>query len=893
MKRHVSIFAFLLGALAATEVVAAGSQSVTAWGYWAPGADSPYVHDEKWFPDPNSVALWEWSDPQSFSAKLPEGWKVRHWRVSQPQEFTDGSPDSEGSELDGSAGKAVVTWEYSSHYGAMVYLAVKYDYIKYNLKYDLAGGSGTAKGTNGVSYVDEYALAAAPSKTGYTFRKWKASSNGAEFVAGATVSGKDLCPDTWHADGSNVTMTAQWTTNTYTVMFNGNGGTPSPESKIVTYDSEYGALASCERQGWKFDGWYTATDGGTKVEPTTKVTITENQILYAHWTQKFTVTFYEASQFWKGETEDTGIIAVREVESGESVKDIPSDPEHPGYVFNGWSGNYSSVIRDEKVRATYTGNSYTVRFNANDGSGRRTTQQFEYGKDQALLLNPLSRIGYTLRGWADSQAPTVKKYDPGEMVSNLAMGGTVDLYALWTPISYTVAFDGNGGEGKMDGVRVEFGSEYVVPECAFTKQGCEFRSWSVVIGGVATNFEAGTVVSNLTSEADATMTFKAEWAGYYTVAFDRNGGEGTMTNVTFEQNVECQLPSNAFVKTGYRFFAWDDVLNGKRYEDGARVCNLAQAGETNALKAVWSTNTYTVVFLPGGAKGTMEDQEFLYDRPQVLRDCTFSRGDPALWSFAGWTNSAAGGPLYTNQETVVNLTADPDGCVELTAVWTSELSDLALAMRCENLNWSKQLGTWKAGEIDGVSCAMSDPENAYAYASMKSQNMHTNGTLRFSWKSTGGDQAVALYSASGASITGKSWDLKGEIDKWHSCEIDVDFGNMEAGYVVIYHWHGDDGTSCYITKMTWTPAGGSEHPVPTDADKVTISSAAVSDGKFVLSFKSDEKFDYNLLTNANLHINSWGILDVFVGDGSVHTFKPEIRDEQPQLFYKVDTIQRK
>ena len=69
--------------------------------------------------------------------------------------------------------------------------------------------------------------------------------------------------------------------------------------------------------------------------------------------------------------------------------------------------------------------------------------------------------------------------------------------------------------------------------------------------------------------------------------------------------------------------------------------------------------------------------------------------------------------------------------------------------------------------------------------------------------------------------------------------------------------------------------------------------AAVSDGKFTLSFKSDEKFDYNLLTNANLLIDSWGVMTNEVGTGETITFEPQIIEGQPQLFYKVETIQKK
>ena len=88
--------------------------------------------------------------------------------------------------------------------------------------------------------------------------------------------------------------------------------------------------------------------------------------------------------------------------------------------------------------------------------------------------------------------------------------------------------------------------------------------------------------------------------------------------------------------------------------------------------------------------------------------------------------------------------------------------------------------------------------------------------------------------------------------------------------------------------MTWTPGG----PVPGPTNAVEISSMEFLDGKFILRFKSDGDFDYNLLTNANLLIDSWGVMTHAVGTGGTMYFEPAILPGQPQLFYKVETIQK-
>ena len=70
------------------------------------------------------------------------------------------------------------------------------------------------------------------------------------------------------------------------VTFDPNGGTLSAgeESKLVQPDSPYGSLPTPTRVNYRFDGWFTEKDGGTKVEETTIMSSRAAHTLYAHWT---------------------------------------------------------------------------------------------------------------------------------------------------------------------------------------------------------------------------------------------------------------------------------------------------------------------------------------------------------------------------------------------------------------------------------------------------------------------------------------------------------------------------------------------------------------------------------------------------------------------------------
>lgn len=73
-----------------------------------------------------------------------------------------------------------------------------------------------------------------------------------------------------------------------TITFSETGGKTTIPNEVIRYDSEktnyYKSYAPVSRDGYKFEGWYTAKTGGTKVTDSTVVTNTVDHTLYAHWT---------------------------------------------------------------------------------------------------------------------------------------------------------------------------------------------------------------------------------------------------------------------------------------------------------------------------------------------------------------------------------------------------------------------------------------------------------------------------------------------------------------------------------------------------------------------------------------------------------------------------------
>lgn len=70
-----------------------------------------------------------------------------------------------------------------------------------------------------------------------------------------------------------------------TVYFDANGGSVDTDHKSLMSEELYGPLPTPVRSGYRFNGWFTAPNGGTQILPTTVVTAKTDTTLYASWSR--------------------------------------------------------------------------------------------------------------------------------------------------------------------------------------------------------------------------------------------------------------------------------------------------------------------------------------------------------------------------------------------------------------------------------------------------------------------------------------------------------------------------------------------------------------------------------------------------------------------------------
>lgn len=139
---------------------------------------------------------------------------------------------------------------------------------------------------------------------------------------------------------SDTTVNAVWTPVTVKLNYDAAGGNLTNTSKNITYGGTYGDLESPERDGYTFTGWYTAANGGTQITKDTKVEVTSDQTIYAHWTaNSYAVTF----------NADGGTVTAntKTVTFGNAYGELPT-PTRSGYTFAGW---WTAVDSGEQINA--------------------------------------------------------------------------------------------------------------------------------------------------------------------------------------------------------------------------------------------------------------------------------------------------------------------------------------------------------------------------------------------------------------------------------------------------------------------------------------------------------------------------------------------------------------
>lgn len=537
----------------------------------------------------------------------------------------------------------------------------------------------SATTTQSITYAADAVLNGSVTKPGYTLSGWATSSGGPKvYNVNATV--KNLTA----VQGGKVNLYAVWQAQTYSVSFEGGGGTGSMATQSFLHDiAQELAPNGFARTGYTFAGW---KDGETTYVDGQSITATGNISLTAQWdVNSYRVVF-------NGNGANGGTTMANQSFSYDESKNLTNNTfTRTGYAFTGWaatSGDAKIYDNGEAVKnlttdqnstvnlyAVWTPNTYSVSFDAGTGTGTMDSQTHTYDAAQALTDNAFVRTGYSFGGWNTLANGTGLSYADKSSVINLAMTGSVTLYAQWTADAYSLAFNSNNGVGSMANQNFATGDSGAVSANRFVKPGYTFDGWNTKADGGGTNYAADATLMSLNNLTAASPTLYAKWrANNYTVSFNANGGTGSMADQSFAYDAPENLTTNSFARGSDAFLGWSTSATAETatYNDGQLVGNLSTIADGKVtLYAVWRVNTYEVRFDANGGSGDMLPQTIGRSTATSLNANAFTRSG---YSFTGWnTNINGSGVRYANEQQVTNLPGESVNSITLYAQWTESV----------------------------------------------------------------------------------------------------------------------------------------------------------------------------------------------------------------------------
>lgn len=314
--------------------------------------------------------------------------------------------------------------------------------------------------------------------------------------------------------------------------------------------------------------------------------------------------------------------------------------------------------------------------------------------------------------------------------------GNVKFTAMWAPLHYTVNYDGNDEtSGTMNPQIMTRDVTTALNKNKFVKKGYKFIGWSTernpdltekiitvssfsqtitkfkikkdkkyltVIGKYPTSISINN--NNQTFDCDVIGTLikiTSPSGKIYTMkntSLDKSTGNFTSKillsqlekengNYKITQGIGFNLPgTNSVREATAGSFTYDlnnAILNKKYdvlsehpslYQDKEEVVNLAgDVDDHVTLYAQWKKCSYTVRYHANGGSGTMEDQYFDYGEQKELSENKFLPPTETQ-KFRVWSTDPNGktGNVYSNMQSVMNLTDKNGGVVDLYAQWTND-----------------------------------------------------------------------------------------------------------------------------------------------------------------------------------------------------------------------------
>ena len=459
------------------------------------------------------------------------------------------------------------------------------------------------------------------------------------------------------------TVYALWAINP-TLSYNvntpaGSNAPVTPASRTVPYNT-----AAPDTSGWqtgdtgkipgyRFDGWYTAPNGGNKYDFNTP--LTNNVTVYAHWVGNGYTVRFAGNGATGGDTPDQAF----QYNIGQNLR--RNGFVRDGYTFAGWKradnqqaygdGQWVTNLTTQPngivtMVAQWSANEAHIRYNPNPPAGKTTGGQGtpnwdgHTGDTPTIGQNGWTIDGYTFAGWATSPDGSGARYAPG---ARWTANGTLTLYAQWTPGQASLTYDGNGATGgKTDPQNGVTDQKVNVRQNGFTRDGYVFAGWNTQPDGRGQAWAPNAVWT-----LHGTGVLYARWRGnQQRLNYHGNGNTGGNTESQDGRTGDVlDTRANGFTRDGYEFVEWNTRADGTgdhygKGSNGVAKWTMLPAG--NDLYAIWQANPANIQYRDDwGATGSTPDTTGVTGQDVTIARNGFTRPG---YTFTGWARDRRTNP---------------------------------------------------------------------------------------------------------------------------------------------------------------------------------------------------------------------------------------------------------
>lgn len=493
----------------------------------------------------------------------------------------------------------------------------------YTISYNLNGGSFTSLQSPTTIY-DPSKLSydiSTPTKVGYQFAGWIVTKGD------ATISDGKIIIKTV----SNIEITANWTANTYNVVYNGtnlNTATCKYDS-VCTLDLDKIIVA----EGKQIKSITATVDSTAYSIGSTVKNLTTANNADVPVTVTFEDIYYNISYELNG-----GTVTSNPVKALINTNTTLNDPTKTGYTFNGWTVSSGTATisdstlkitaeNDVKLTANWTANTYKLVYNS------KTYATCSYGTACTLADFTDNVSGKTFANW---------KYDGvilGSVVYNLttANNQSLTIEPVFDYITYNITYDYDGGVVSAVNTNTYNVDTSLITLNEPTKTGYEFKGWTITSDNSLAKISENTL--NINKETGIIKVVATYKPIQFSVSYNLNGASGSIDKHTCTYE-SCTITSTVPTYAGYDFVGWVNSNTGYIYTTGSTVQIDTTSDVT--LTAKWTdTKSYNIKYvLNGGTFTGTANTSFLTGEAAKLTDAS-----KIGYTFNGWLIENTGSPV--------------------------------------------------------------------------------------------------------------------------------------------------------------------------------------------------------------------------------------------------------